>query len=251
MQLAVNVSPWYFRISACNEIWLNLVRGDIAGAAHRFIDVEPLIEESLKNSDTFLVTKVSLLNAQGKYPDILAELEEVVYELEQMGKYWVLMNLLPFQSLALHALGREEEAIDVISHCLAFAAPEGYVRIFVDRGAPMARLLQIASSRGIETDYISGLLSAFNIPVASDQPGMPISSKTHTKIQSASLTEPLSEREIQVLRLLDSPLTSEEIGRELYVSVNTIRTHIRNIYAKLGVKRRGDAVWRAKELKLM
>jgi LuxR family maltose regulon positive regulatory protein len=65
------------------------------------------------------------------------------------------------------------------------------------------------------------------------------------------LVEPLSERELQVLRLLDSPLTSEDIGRELFVSANTVRTHIRNIYGKLGVHGRLEAIQRARELKLL
>jgi LuxR family transcriptional regulator, maltose regulon positive regulatory protein len=251
MQLAVNVSTWFVRLSIYNEVWLNLVKGDIPSAVNLFPQVESLIEEELKHGGTYLIMKVSLLDAQQNYPGVLAALEGLMAGFAQTGKDWTLINLLPFQALALQALGREEEALKVIGHCLALAESEGFVRIFVDRGGPMFRLLQIALSRGIETEYIRKLLPAFTIIDSTPQSEISTAIKVQPSIQNARLVEPLSERELQVLRLLDSALTSEEIGRELFVSVNTIRTHIRNIYAKLGVNRRGDAVQRAQELNLM
>ncbi len=251
MQLAVNVSPWFVRLSIYNEVWLNLVKGDVSSAANLFPQVESLIEEELKHGGTYLIMKVALLDAQKNYPAVLSELEELMVGFAQAGKDWTFINLLPFQALALQALGREEEALLVIGHCLTLAEPEGFVRIFVDRGSPMFRLLQIALSRGIETEYIRKLLPAFTITDNTPQTEIPTAIKLRPSNQNARLVEPLSDREIQVLRLLDSALTSEEIGHELYVSVNTIRTHIRNIYAKLGVNRRGDAVRRAKNLNLM
>jgi LuxR family maltose regulon positive regulatory protein len=250
MQLAASVSPWYFHLSACNEVWLNLQKGDVPLAAHKLKEVESRIEEPSKVGGVFLETKVSLLSAQGNHRDILETLEEGICGLEQSEKYWTLLNLLPFQALALQALGREEEALRVICRCLAFTAPEGYIRIFVNRGAPMARLLQVAINRGIETEYIQKLLDVLRFAA------LPGASKVlGTQCQPLhlcpGLIESLSDREVQVLRLLDSRLTNEEIGQELYVSVNTIRTHIRNIYSKLGVNRRGQAVDKAKELKLI
>jgi LuxR family maltose regulon positive regulatory protein len=154
------------------------------------------------------------------------------------------MGLGPFRAVALQSLGREEEALAVLAECLAFAASEGYVRPFVERGAPMAGLLQIAVNRGIESETARRLLSAFTLP-AEDIGKLP------SNLSNDRLIEPLSQREMQVLRLMDSALTNEEIGKELFVSVNTIRTHVRNIYAKLGVKRRGDAVEHAKALGLI
>jgi LuxR family maltose regulon positive regulatory protein len=251
LQFAGNASNWFFRMSAYNEIWLNLLKGDITSADRRFQEVEPLVDESLKKGGHFLVTKVSLLEAKGNYPAVLAAVEEVVDGLEQKGKYWTLTNLLPFQAVALQALGREEEALSVIGHCLALTAPEGNVRIYLERGIPMLKLLRIASSRGLETKYIDKLLPAFNLTSPSDAPGASILLKTRSIFQIAALIEPLSEREIQVLRLLDSSLTSEEISRELYVSVTTTRTHIRNIYSKLGVHGRIEALQKSRELGLI
>jgi LuxR family maltose regulon positive regulatory protein len=251
MQLAVKVSPWFIRISACNEIRLNLVKGDLPLAARRFGEVELLIEEKLVRGGTFLVTKVSLLYAQSNYQDVIAALEGLPLELEQSGKYWTLMNVLPIQALALQALGREEEALNVIGHCLTLAKPEGYVRIFVDQGVDMARLLQFAASRGIETDYVNELLSAFNIQIPSGVFEIPSHPKVTYKLLNSNLREPLSEREMEVLRFLNTRLSVEEISQELYVAPSTIRTHVRNIYGKLGVHNRIEAIQKASELSLI
>ena len=195
-----------------------------------------------------MIIKASLLLAQGKYADVLTELENLVYEHEQKGVNWYLLNLLPLQALALQALGREEDAMKVIDHCLSLAEPEGYVRIFVERGAPMQSLLQLASRQGIRTEYINKLLPAFKSRGLSKKP---VITKTQPIEQGTALIEPLSERELQVLRLLQSAMTSEEISRELLISVNTARTHIRNVYGKLAVHGRIEAIQKAKELKLI
>jgi LuxR family maltose regulon positive regulatory protein len=247
MQLAVNVSPWYYKLSAYEEILLNLAKGELTAAAHRFAEVEPTFDEQNKKG-TYLKLKASLLNAQGRFSDTLLTVEPAIGEIAQKGKMWLLMSLLPLQALALQAMGREEEALQVISRCLEFAAPEGYVRIFVERGAPMHRLLQTAASRGIHTEYIQGLLPAFQISEPVQQPVRQTARPIDPRML---LVEPLSEREVEVLRMLDSSLTSEEIARELYISTNTARTHIRNIYSKLDVHGRIEAIQKAKELGLI
>ena len=251
MRLAMNVSPWFKRLSIYNEVWLNLIKGDISAAANLFTEVESLISEELKHGGTYLVLKVSVYHAQRNYPGVLAALEGLMEGFEQAGKYWTLINAQPFQALALQALGREEEALKVIAHCLDLTDPEGYVRIFVERGAPMAKLLQAALSRGIKPGTINKLLLAFNIPVEAGQSGGSSFPPTRSKSLIAELIEPLSERELQVLRLLDSALTSEEIAGELFVSVHTVRTHIRNIYGKLDVHGRIEAVHKARDLGLI
>jgi len=112
----------------------------------------------------------------------------------------------------------------------------------------MRRLLMVASQRRIHNEYINRLLPAFNNTDSSKMPSIP---KTRPKDQSPALIEPLSERELQVLRLLNSSLTSTEIGQELYVSQNTVRTHLRNIYSKLAVHGRIEAIQKAKEYGLI
>jgi len=250
MQLALQVSSWFYRLSALNEVRLDMAKGDIDAADYKMKELESLVTERDKRY-TFLIYKASLLQAQGNYLEVITTIEKIIDEFEQNELNWYRLNLIPLQALASQALGREEEAIGVIGQCLTLAKPEGFVRIFVEQGAPMLRLLQVALSRGIETGYIHKLLPAFTNFESAPQSDISTTIRIQPTFQTANLAESLSEREIQVLRLLDSALTSEEIGRELFVSVNTVRTHIRNIYAKLGVNRRGDAVQRAQNLDLM
>jgi LuxR family transcriptional regulator, maltose regulon positive regulatory protein len=238
--------------SNAQEAVINLARGDIESASAwvRQSGLHP--SDTLEYSHrTVYMHYASILQAQGKLHEAYDVLEGLKRILEKAGTVTLVLEVLTRQIIILHALEDREQALSMLQRALELAKPERYIRIFINKGAPMAYLLRVAFSRGIETQYISELLSSFDFSVSAEALRADRLNETRSKIYSARLTEPLSERELQVLRLLDSALTNEEIGRELYVSVNTIRTHIRNIYAKLGVNRRGDAVWRAKELKLI
>ena len=158
---------------------------------------------------------------------------------------------MPIQALALQALGREEDALKTIRHCLAIAEPEGYVRVFVKRGAPMARLLQAALRQGIAPKYITELLSAFNCVGEAEESFHDESKTPASRFSSARLSEPLSERELEVLRFLNTNLSTLEIAREMILAPSTVRTHVRNIYAKLDVHGRIEALQKAKDLDLL
>jgi LuxR family maltose regulon positive regulatory protein len=140
------------------------------------------------------------------------------------------------QALALQACGDGERALAALGRALTLAEPGGYVRIFTDEGVPMGELLLKAIASGVVASYASELLAAL---------------EEETKPPSSSLIEPLSERELEVLRLLTTSLSSTEIAQELFISVNTVRSHIKSIYGKLNVHRRRDAVQRARELGLL
>jgi LuxR family maltose regulon positive regulatory protein len=120
---------------------------------------------------------------------------------------------------------------------VTLAEPEGYVRIFADEGPPVASLLRAVAKQGTAPSYVRRLLAATN----KAQDSTPANN---------GLIEPLSARELDVLRLLGTDLDGPEIARNLVVSLNTVRTHTRNIYAKLGVNNRRAAVRRAQELDL-
>jgi LuxR family maltose regulon positive regulatory protein len=250
MRLAADVSPWFFRLSAVDEAFLNLEKGDLPAAARRFAELEPLVEERNKYG-RFLELKAALRYAQQRYAEAVTELEKAIEVSDKRETMWFLLSYLPLQALALRALGREEEAIQAIGHCLSMAKAENFTRIFVKYGSPMLRLLQAGAGRGIEVEYINKIIPAFGIAAMPTAGEMPASQVTRSGYPGMPLVEPLSERELQVLRLLDSPLTSEEIGRELYVSANTVRTHIRNIYGKLDVHGRLEAIRKARGLKLI
>jgi LuxR family maltose regulon positive regulatory protein len=170
-------------------------------------------------------------------------LERLLRAAEEGQRTGSVIEILVLQALARQARGDVPAALASLQRALTLAEPEGYVRIFVDEGPPMASLLNTfskqgaAAKQGIAPSYVRRLLAAAN--------------KTEDSTPaSQGLIEPLSERELEVLRLLGTDLGGPEIARELVVSLNTVRTHTKNIYAKLGVNNRRAAVRRAQELDL-
>jgi LuxR family maltose regulon positive regulatory protein len=133
------------------------------------------------------------------------------------------------RAMALQALRRERAALDALERALQLAAPGGYKQVFLDEGAPMVQLLRLAAERGIEA--ARSLLAA-----------EPRGTTAH------ALLDPLSARELDVLRMLESERSQSEIARELYISVNTVRSHVKHIYDKLDVHARHEAIDRAREL---
>ena len=129
-------------------------------------------------------------------------------------------------------------AMAALSRALELGEPEGYARTFTDEGPTMASLLTAAAKRGVAPSYATRLLGSTN--------PAPRESARHE-----ALVDPLSDRELDVLRLLASELSGPEIARHLVVSLNTVRTHTKNIYTKLGVGSRREAVRRADELGLL
>jgi LuxR family maltose regulon positive regulatory protein len=156
------------------------------------------------------------------------------------------IEVLALKALALQTLGDAEQALFVLQNALSLTEPEGYIRLFVDEGIPMAALLNKAAARGIAPDYANQLLAAFGAgehEIA--PPPLPPSPPSPLPL------EPLSDRELEVLRWLSTDLSAPEIAAELLVSANTVRTHIKHIYSKLDAHSRYEAVERAKELNLL
>ena len=165
-------------------------------------------------------------------------LERLLGAAEAGSRTRSVIEILVLQALAHQSGGDIPAALVPLGHALALAEPEGYVRTFVEEGLPMAALMRAAAKERIAPTYALRLLAAFGDP------------EDRTRI-SQDLVEPLSERELEVLRLLGSDLDGPEIARELVVSLNTMRSHTKNIYAKLGVNSRRAAVRRAGELDLL
>jgi LuxR family maltose regulon positive regulatory protein len=165
-------------------------------------------------------------------------LERLRHAAEEGGRTGSVIDVLAVQALAEHARGDLPAALVALRRALALAEPQGYVRIFADEGAPMAVLVRAAAAEGTAAGYARRLLAALETGVGS----APV---------PAGLIDPLSARELDVLRLLGTDLDGPDIARELFVSVNTVRTHTKNIYAKLGVTNRRAAVRRGEELDLM
>jgi LuxR family maltose regulon positive regulatory protein len=176
--------------------------------------------------------------AEGSIDQATALLDRLLLAAEDGGRTGSVIEILVLQALAAATRGDSAAARAPLERALTLAEPEGYLRVFVDEGRPMAALLEAAASDGVAPTYVRRLLSALG---GSDRPAP----------ARHGLVEPLSDRERDVLRLLGTDLGGPEIARELVVSLNTVRTHTKNIYAKLGVNNRRAAVRRAEELDLM
>jgi len=185
-------------------------------------------------------------------------LERLLHAADEGERKGSVIEILVLQALAHYVQGDIPAALVPLERALTLAEPEDYVRIFVDEGSPMAVLLEKAAKHGDPawgagrpawgagrpawgagnvSNYVRQLLRAMG------------SAEDRTPVKQV-LIEPLSERELEVLRLLRTDLNGPEIARELIVSLNTMRTHTKNIYSKLGVTNRRAAVRRAEELDL-
>lgn len=179
------------------------------------------------------------LIALDRVPEALPLLERLTEGARSMGRLGDEIRYFVLNALAHHALGDLPTALVSLSKALTLAKPQGYVRLFVDEGVPMAELLQIAMSQNVEPDYTEKLLAAFPDDIRLE------------KAISQPLVEPLSERELEVLQLMTEGYKYKEIAEQLVISVNTVRHHTRNIYSKLNVNNRAQAIARANELNLL
>ncbi|HET6447060.1 MAG TPA: LuxR C-terminal-related transcriptional regulator [candidate division Zixibacteria bacterium] len=192
----------------------------------------------------YLVYARTLL-AKGRIEEAAKLLEQILEAAEMGGRISKAIEIRILQALAFQAGNEPDRALSALERAFALAEPEGFVRIFVDEGPPMARLLQEALNRGIVPDYARRLLAAFS----SADPVQTNAQKS--LLDQSGLVEPLSEREIEVLQLIAEGLTNREIAERLYISLSTVKVHTRNIYGKLSVHSRTQAVARSQELGIL
>jgi LuxR family maltose regulon positive regulatory protein len=185
-------------------------------------------------------TDSSILEAMGL-------LERLLKAAEEGGRTGSVIEILMLQALARRIQGDSPSALEPLERALTLAEPEGYVRAFVDEGSPMEQLLLEAAARGIMPGYTGKLLAAFG----AEPPESAGESPLPTSPASQPLVEPLSGRELEVLRLFGTELSGPEIADELVVALSTVRTHTKSVYRKLGVKNRRAAVKRAAALGLI
>jgi LuxR family maltose regulon positive regulatory protein len=252
---------------------LKLAQGDVAGATailakadqsvrqHNFVHRIPEVAAAqvltllhqgnlaaaadLAQTHELPISQARVHLAQGDTSAALAALEPLRQQAEAKGWEDERLKVMVLQAVALQAHGEKDEAVRLLGDALALAEPGGFIRTFVDEGPPMARLLNDALSRGIAPEYVRRLLAAF--PDAEPEQA----DSSMTKATGIDLVEPLSEREIEVLQLIAEGLTNPEIASRLYLSLNTVKVHTRNIYGKLGVNNRTQAGVRARALGIL
>lgn len=180
--------------------------------------------------------------AAGRPDQAAALLRPLQAQAGASGQTRVFLEILILQALACQAQGDVQQALDTLQAALALAEPEGYVRIFVDEGAPMAALLRAALAQGKGSGLVDRLLARLPAPGAAG----PIAVRPR-----AAPPDALSQRELEVLQLIAQGLSNQEIARKLVIAVGTVKRHVNNIFGKLGVTSRIQAVVRARERHLL
>jgi LuxR family maltose regulon positive regulatory protein len=179
--------------------------------------------------------------------DVMELLERLLEAAEDGGRMGSVIEILVLQALAYEAQDKIDPALASLERVLKLAEPEGYVRIFVDEGKPMADLLSKAEANGIMPGYTGKLLAVFEAKGGNSEN---LSTRVSAK-SSQPLIEPLSERELEILELIAQGLSNRQISEQLFLAMPTVKGHNRNIFGKLQVKRRTEAVARARELGLL
>jgi LuxR family maltose regulon positive regulatory protein len=238
--ITTQIAAWQARV------WLAQGRLDAASewAVQRGLDTrgesKPQHELDFASLLDYVVL-VRILIAEGRLDSANRLLPRLLEAAEAGGRTSKSIEILMLQALASKASGNTPQALATLEQALALAEPEGFVRTFVDEGLPMAQLLYAAAAGGMMQDYTARLLAAFEGRTADQEQA----------VTPSPLIEPLSERELEVLKLVARGLTNREIASRLFLSLNTVKAHTRNIYGKLGVHSRTQAVARARSLEVL
>ena len=224
---------------AAHQVLIHLYQGNIGAAA-----------QIAQQNDLPLLQARTLI-ARGDPSAALALLAPYRLKMEEKGWENELVRVMALQALALHAQGEKDPAYQVLTEALTLAKPGGFIRLFIENGEPMRSLIvdfkswiEKQSSGGAHplTNYVHKILAAF-----APSGAVPGSTTTHPQ---SELIEPLSQRELEVLKLICQGLSNNEICKQLYLALDTVKGHNRRIFEKLQIHRRTEAIARARELNL-
>lgn len=232
---------------------VQLAQGNLAEAWRWVNDQGLSLDDDLSYLHEFEhITLARLCMAQHRQNQTAQDMQDAVKLLDRLlsaaeagNRKGSVIEILALQGLAFAAQGSRSHALSSLERALTLAEPEGYCRLFVNEGPPMARLLYAALAQDIAPAYVRRLLAAF-------PDSQPESAATRQFEDSKfEWIEPLSDREIEVLALIADGLMNQEIANRLFLALNTVKAHTRNIYSKLAVNNRVQAVARARELGLL
>ncbi|MGD2157532.1 MAG: LuxR C-terminal-related transcriptional regulator, partial [Anaerolineales bacterium] len=231
---------------ACQQAHLRVRQGDLRDARRwaiergldKYTQAENLDLSGRTGDDIILhyelIVFSRILIEEKQIGQALSVLNLIQPSLKQWGYLKQIIEIYIIRAVGLHAQGYIDSAISAFQTAIDLAKPEGFTRVFLDEGQRVVPLLQELVSRGDKSKFTNGLLKSLT--------------KSKTQI---TLVEPLSEREIEILRMLTTELSAPEIAERLHIAVTTVRTHTKNIYSKLGVHSRFEAVTKGEELNLM
>ncbi len=226
-----NFVHWMPDVAAVQVLTL-LHQGNLSAAAH------------LAQTHDLPLSQARVHLAQGDPSAALAVLESWRQQVEAKGWQDERLKVMVLQAVALQAHGEKDKAVQLLCDALAIAAPGGFIRLFVDEGPPMAHLLSEAEASGMMPDYIGKLLAACEAEEHKSE-------NTSYLPPAQPLIEPLSPRELEVLQLIAQGRSNQEMSERLFLALSTVKGHNRNIFGKLQVQRRTEAVARARELGLL
>ena len=217
---------------AAAQVLTLLRQGNLVAAAH------------LAQTHELPISQARVHLAHGDPSAALAVLEPLRRQVAAKGWEDERLKLMVLQAVAHHAHGEKDKAAQLLGDVLALAEPGGFIRLFVDEGIPMAHLLSQAAAQAIMPDYTGKLLAVFEAEKQKSE------GETHLP-PAQPLIEPLSQRELEVLKLIAEGLSNREIGERLFLALITVKGHNQRIFGKLQVERRTEAVARARELGLL
>jgi LuxR family maltose regulon positive regulatory protein len=252
---------------------LRLAQGDVAGAAAVLHDAEEFVRQHnfahhmpevaaarvltllhqghlaaaahLAQAHELPISQARVHLAQGDSIAALTALEPWRRQAEARGWEDERLKVMVLQAVALQAHGEKDKAVPLLFDALALASPGGFIRLFVDEGLAMVRLLSEAAAHGLMPDYIGKLLAACEVAARKSE------DTSYGRPPAQPLIEPLSQRELEILRLIAQGLSNHEISGRLFLALDTVKGHNRKIFGKLQVQRRTEAVARSRELGLL
>jgi len=217
---------------AAAQVLTLLRQGHLAAAAH------------LAQTNKLPLSQARVHLVQGDTAAALAVLGPWREQVEAKGWEDERLKVMVLQAIALQGHGEQDKAVQLLFDALAIGESAGFVRLFVDEGAPMAYLLSKVAACGMMPDYIGRLLAVYEAEVQQSE-------DTSSQPPAQPLLEPLSQRELEVLHLIAQGLSNQEVSERLFLALDTVKGHNRKIFSKLQVQRRTEAVARARELGLL